>query len=62
MAKLLKRTASDKRIAGVCGGLGRYFDMDPVIWRIIFLVSIFFGGLGLITYFIIWLVVPYGEG
>lgn len=59
MNKRLLRDPNNKTIAGVCGGLGNYFDMDPVIWRVIFLISIFFGGLGLITYFILWLVVPY---
>lgn len=61
MAKRLFRDFNNKVFAGVCGGLGNYFDMDPVIWRVIFLLSIFFGGLGLITYLILWLVVPYGN-
>jgi phage shock protein PspC (stress-responsive transcriptional regulator) len=45
-------------IAGVCGGLGRYFDIDPVIFRILFAVSTFFGGFGLLAYAAGWLLMP----
>lgn len=61
MAKRLLRDRQNQRIAGVCSGLGNYFDMDPVIWRAIFLLSILFGGLGLITYLVLWVIVPYAE-
>ena len=56
--KKLMRSTTDKTIAGICGGLGKYFNIDPVILRLIFLLSIFFGGLGLIVYIVMWLVVP----
>lgn len=59
--KKLVRSLTDKKIAGVCGGLGEYFNIDPVILRIIFLLSIFFGGLGLIVYIVMWFVVPEGK-
>ena len=45
-------------IAGVAGGLGRYFNVDPVIVRIAFAISIFFGGLGVIAYAALALFVP----
>ena len=48
--KRLLRSTDDRVIAGVAGGLARYFDVDPVIFRIGFAVSIFFGGLGLLAY------------
>jgi phage shock protein C len=43
------------KIAGVCGGLGRYFEIDPVIFRIGFLLFAFGGGSGIFVYFIMWL-------
>jgi phage shock protein PspC (stress-responsive transcriptional regulator) len=45
-------------IAGVCGGLGRHLDIDPVVFRIMFVVLTFFGGLGLLVYAALWLFVP----
>jgi phage shock protein C len=52
----LSRT--NKVIAGVCGGLGEYFGIDPVILRVIAVVLVFAHGIGLIGYFIAWLVMP----
>jgi phage shock protein C len=55
----LYRSASDKKIAGVCGGLGEYFNMDVTIVRIIFVLLLLPGGLpGFIPYVILWAVVP----
>ena len=48
--KRLTRSGSDRIIGGVSGGLGRYFDVDPIIFRIAFVVATFFGGLGLLAY------------
>jgi phage shock protein PspC (stress-responsive transcriptional regulator) len=45
-------------VAGVCGGLGRHLDIDPVIFRILFVVLTFFGGLGLLVYAAAWLFIP----
>ncbi len=57
--KKLFRTVEDKKIAGVCGGIGKYFNIDPTIIRIIFVVLALPGGLpGVIPYGIMWLVVP----
>jgi phage shock protein PspC (stress-responsive transcriptional regulator) len=58
----LLRSRSDRMIAGVAGGLGRYFGIDPVIFRIGFAVSVFFGGLGLLAYLALAIFVPTGEG
>jgi phage shock protein PspC (stress-responsive transcriptional regulator) len=66
VAKRLTRSTSDRVIAGVAGGLGRYFGIDPVVMRLALVVLIFFGGAGLILYGAAWLLVPSddkaGEG
>src|SRR5260221_8494245 len=54
----LTRSSDDRVIAGVCGGLGRYFGIDPVVCRLIIVVLAFFGGAGLIAYGAAWLIVP----
>ena len=56
--KRLYRSLTDRKIAGVCGGLGEYSHCDPVILRIIFVVLFFMGGFGLLTYLVMWFVVP----
>lgn len=57
--KKLYRSETDKKIAGVCGGLGEYFDVDPVIFRVIFVVLLLPGGLpGLLPYLILWFIIP----
>lgn len=54
----LHRSESSKIIAGVCGGLGEYFDVDPTIIRIVFVLMTIFGGSGILIYIILWLVIP----
>ncbi|MCX4541786.1 PspC domain-containing protein [Streptomyces sp. NBC_01565] len=54
----LRRAKRDKVLAGVCGGLGRYFDLDPVIFRIVLGVLAVTGGMGLIFYGFAWLLLP----
>ena len=46
MDKKLYRSKTDRRIAGVCGGLGNYFDIDPTIIRLAWVVALFFAGGG----------------
>ena len=58
----LTRSRDDRVIAGVAAGLAVYFKVDPVIVRIAFAVSIFFGGLGLIAYVALALFVPTAAG
>ncbi len=58
MTRRLYRSQDDKVIAGVCGGLGAYFGMDPTIIRVIAVLSIFVGGTGIIAYLVLALVVP----
>lgn len=56
--KTLYRSSDDRYIAGVCGGLGEFFDVDPLVFRLIFLLLLFFGGGGLILYIILWILMP----
>lgn len=58
----LYRSMQDRKIAGVCGGLGDYFDIDPVFVRLVFLLSIVFGGLGALAYLVMWVMVPAQAG
>jgi len=57
----LRRSKSDRMIAGVCGGLGQYFDVNPVFYRIGFVVLTLLGGAGILIYGASLLVVP-NEG
>ncbi len=54
----LRRSSSDRVLAGVAGGLGRYFRVDPIIFRIGFGVSLLFGGVGALAYLLLALLVP----
>ena len=56
--KKLYLSDTDKKIGGVCGGLAQYFDIDPIIVRIIWFVAAFFYGIGLIPYLAFWIIVP----
>ena len=57
--KKLYLSEKNRKIGGVCAGLGEYFDKDPTIFRILFiLVTLFSFGLGILGYLVIWLVVP----
>lgn len=53
MEKKLRKSATNKKIAGVCGGLGEYFGMDPIIFRAIFLVLLLGAGSGVLAYLIL---------
>jgi len=56
--KKFTRSLTDRKIAGVCGGLGAYFNIDPTIVRILFICLLIFGGSGLLIYLIFWIVSP----
>ena len=56
--KRLYRSGKDKVIAGVCGGIGEYLNVDPVIIRLIWAVSVLFYGTGLLLYIIAWIIIP----
>ena len=54
----LLRSRDDRVVAGVAGGLGRWLDLDPVIFRVTFAVLTLFGGLGLVGYLVGYLLIP----
>jgi len=56
--KSLVRSKSDRWLGGVCVGLGRYFDLNPAIYRIAFAVLALAGGTGVLLYIAAWLVIP----
>lgn len=56
--KKLVRSTSDKMIAGVCGGLAKYFGIDVVLVRILFVLFALAGGPGILLYIILWIVMP----
>lgn len=45
-------------IAGVCGGLASYFDIDTVLIRLLWVLTVFAGGTGLLLYFVAWIIIP----
>jgi phage shock protein C len=55
---LLRRSRSDRVIGGVCGGLGRYFGIDPILLRIVAVALALSGGFGVLAYVIAWIVIP----
>ncbi len=58
MEKKLKRSISDRKIAGVCGGLAEYFGLDTSLVRIAWILAVICGGVGILAYLILWLVMP----
>jgi phage shock protein C len=56
--KKLYRSSDDRWLAGVCGGIAAYFDLDPTLIRVLFVLFGFAVGGGLIIYLILWLVIP----
>lgn len=61
MEKKLYLSSTDIKIAGVCGGLAEYFEIDSTIVRILFLFLLFCVGGGLLLYLIIWIVAPHAP-
>ncbi len=57
-SRKLYRSSEDRMIGGVCGGLGKFFGMDPTIIRLLFVLSIFIGGGGLFVYIVALFIVP----
>jgi phage shock protein PspC (stress-responsive transcriptional regulator) len=57
--KHLYKSRKNKMLAGVCGGLAEYFDVDPVLVRIIFIVFTIFGGFAVLAYIIGAIIIPY---
>ena len=60
-SKRLYRDPENSVIGGVCGGLAAYFGVDPVIFRLLFVIFFFVGGASVLVYMILWIVLPKAE-
>ncbi len=58
MEKRLYKSLTNKKIAGVCGGLGEYFNLDPVVFRALFIILLVCAGSGVLAYLILALIMP----
>ena len=56
--KKLYRSKENRWLLGVCGGLGNYFNLDPTIIRVLFILFAFAVGGGILLYIILWIVMP----
>jgi len=54
----LYRSRRDRRLAGIAGGIGEYLEIDPTVVRVLWILSIFFGGFGILLYIVMAFVVP----
>lgn len=57
----LRRSTADCEVAGVCGGLGEYTPVPAWLWRVAFVSLVFAGGVGLLAYVLVWVLVPKAE-
>ena len=58
MTKRLYKSSTDKKVCGVCGGIANYFDVDPTVIRLIWVIFTLVGGSGLIAYIIAAIIMP----
>ena len=58
MKKRLYKSSTDKKVCGVCGGIANYFDVDPTVIRLIWVIFTLAGGSGLIAYIIEAIIMP----
>ena len=56
--KKIYRSTKEKMISGVCGGLAEYFEVDPVIIRVLFVAALFLGTMGFWLYILLWIIIP----
>ena len=61
MGKKLTRSRTDRKLAGVCGGIAEFFDVDVTVIRILWVLATFLGGSGLLAYIICALLMPEGD-
>ena len=54
----LYRSRKNRKLAGVCGGLGEYLNVDPTVIRVLFILLTALGGTGLVVYLGMWIIVP----
>ena len=58
MKERLYKSSTDKKVCGVCGGIANYFDVDPTVIRLIWVIFTLVGGSGLIAYIIAAIIMP----
>ncbi len=59
--KRIYRSRKERILGGVCGGMGEYLNVDPVILRLLFVLLVFAGGAGVILYIVAWMIIPEGS-
>ena len=57
-SRKLYRSRTDRKLAGVCGGLAQYFNVDATLIRVLFVALAVLGGSGLVIYLAMWAIVP----
>ena len=62
MQKRLYKSATDKKIDGVCAGIAEYFDIDPTIIRLVWALVVLFAGVGILAYIVAAIVLPRNPG
>ena len=62
MKKKLFRSRTDRKVAGVCGGISEYLEVDPTLIRLFWLIAIFCMGGALLAYLIAWIIIPGENG
>ena len=60
--KRLYRSKKDKILGGVCGGMAEYFNIDPTLIRILWVIFTLMGGSGILAYIICWIIIPENPG
>ena len=60
-SRQLVRSTTDRKIAGVAGGLAAYLNLDPTLVRILWVLAVFGGGFGVLAYVVLWIVLPEGR-
>jgi len=61
MEKRLHRSLTDRKIAGVCGGIAEYLGWDPTLVRLLWVILTLLGGSGILIYIVLWIVMPDGA-
>lgn len=61
MTRKIYRSRKDYMIAGVCGGIAEYFDIDSTLVRLLAILIVFLGGAGIVAYIIAWIIIPFNP-
>jgi len=59
--KKFKRSKLNRKLSGICGGLGNYFDTDPLLWRLLFVILFFIPAVPIFTLYIITTLITESE-